>query len=130
MIAAGIRTCGRTCPDRFDAGGRLTTLNLPYHRKSDSLHATLTGPNPKADLRQSVDGIVRECVSRDCWRVLIEERLDGPGPGTKDVLEIMSEESAELLGKFRSIAFVDANAADSPAHASETVPAPSKPTGP
>ncbi len=85
------------------------TFNLHFQQKPTYLHATVTGINAEANVMHYVENIVRECAARDCWRVLIEERLDGPRLHTLDLFDVMSEDRAELLNKFRSIAFVAVN---------------------
>ena len=85
------------------------TINLHFQQKPTYLHATVTGINAEANVMHYVENIVRECASRNCWRVLIEERLDGPRLHTLDLFDVMSEDRADLLNRFRSIAFVAVN---------------------
>jgi len=58
------------------------------------------------------DEIHRECAARNCFNILIEERLDGPRLGIFDVLKIVSDESNKGRGFFKAIAYVDVNAED------------------
>lgn len=53
-----------------------------------------------------------ECQKRDCFRVLLEERLEGPRLGTMDVFKIASEGSIGVLGMYEAIAYVDVYAGD------------------
>ncbi len=62
-----------------------------------------------------------ECVSRDCYRVLIEERLEGPRLGTMDVFEIAEHGSIESMGVFQAIAYIDENATGDSMQFAETV---------
>src|SRR4030065_920929 len=54
--------------------------------------------------------VLHECTARGCFRVLIEERLDGPRLNTLDVFQIVSEGSANAGGILKAIAYVDVNA--------------------
>lgn len=54
--------------------------------------------------------ILHECMTRECFRVLIEERLEGPRLNTTDVYEIASQGQEHAAGRLPVIAFVDVNA--------------------
>jgi len=54
--------------------------------------------------------IHRECTARNCFRILIEENLDGPRLSVTNVLELVSEESSKNRGLYKAIAYVDVNA--------------------
>jgi hypothetical protein len=56
-----------------------------------------------------MEEISRECRARNCFRVLIEERLEGPRLRTIDVFGIVSERSNKDRGMFKAIAYVDIN---------------------
>ena len=56
-----------------------------------------------------MDDILAECQRRDCFRLLIEECLDGPRLQALEVFSIASEGSMKLLGIFEAIAYVEAN---------------------
>ena len=83
----------------------LTILERPGY-----LHFIVTGANS----RETVEGYLREiattCLERNCRRLLIEERLDGPRLGTTDVFSIASGGAARQAARFEAIAYVDANA--------------------
>jgi len=51
-----------------------------------------------------------ECIARNCFRVLVEERLEGPRLGTMDVFLIVLEGSSKARGTVKEIAYVDVNA--------------------
>lgn len=74
------------------------------------LYAIVTGTNSKQNVENYLEDIRRECAARGCFRVLIEERLDGPRLGTAEVFEIASTGSHRALGTFEAIAYVDSNA--------------------
>ena len=72
------------------------------------LHAVVTGHNEAETVaRYLVD---RECLARQCFRLLIEEHLEGPRLDTFPVYKIVSEGSARARGVLEAIAYVDLNA--------------------
>ena len=80
---------------------------ITFEKNPNYIHATVTGNNS----RESVQGYARdlrdECARTDCFRVLLEERLEGPRLDAMDIFSIMSEGSVQNLGFFEAIAFVD-----------------------
>jgi hypothetical protein len=51
--------------------------------------------------------VVEECRTRNCFRVLIEERLEGPRLQLMDVFSVAAEGAMMALGVFQTIAYVD-----------------------
>ena len=86
------------------------SYKLVFVQKPTYLHAIVTGENSKETVAHYLDDIRRKCSERNCQRVLIEERLEGPRLGTLDVFQITTEGSRHALGKFEAIAYVDVNA--------------------
>jgi hypothetical protein len=86
------------------------SYTLTITQRPTYLHAIVTGPNTKESVAGYLEEILRECTARDCPRVLIEERLEGPRLGTLGVFQIASEGSGRALGCFEAIAYVDVNA--------------------
>lgn len=97
------------------------SYQLTLTQKPVYLHAVITGLNNKANVMRYLEELFRECQARNCFRVLIEERLDGPRIGTADVYQIAAEGSRNALGYFKAIAYVDANAAGNLMHFAEDV---------
>ena len=95
--------------------------NLTITLKSTYLHAIVTGVNTKEGVVRYLEEIRRECVTRNCFRVLIEERLEGPRIGTMDVFELSDRGSSKAPGMFEAIAYVDVNAVSDSMHFAETV---------
>ena len=95
---------------------RLTITQKPAY-----LHAIITGVNSRENVECYLDDIRRECTSRGCFRVLIEERLEGLRLGTIDVFQIAAEGSGRALGIFKAIAYVDVNAEGDLMEFAETV---------
>lgn len=70
----------------------------------------MTGQNSRENIGAYLAEMRGECIARGCFRVLIEERLEGPRLRTLDVFEIVFKGSKEALGLYTAIAFVDVNA--------------------
>jgi hypothetical protein len=86
------------------------SYKLTITPKSTHLHAVVTGPNSAENVRRYLQELHRECAARGCFRVLIEERLEGPRLGTLEVFQIAAEGSQRAQGAFEAIAYVDVNA--------------------
>ena len=78
------------------------TYQLTFDQKPTYLHAIVTGRNSRENVARYLEEIHHECRSRRCFRVLIEERLEGPRLGTLEVFEIASEGSSRALGMFKA----------------------------
>src|SRR5215475_5192534 len=78
--------------------------------KATYLHAVVTGANTRENVTRYLGEIQRECALRNCFRVLVEERLEGPRLDTLTVFQIASEGSRRARGEFEAIAYVDVNA--------------------
>lgn len=86
------------------------SYRLTIRQEPTYLHATVTGTNNRANVVGYLQEIVQECIARNCFRVLIEENLDGPRLRTLDVFEIAVAGSSQARAKMKSIAYVDVNA--------------------
>jgi hypothetical protein len=89
------------------------SYKLTVVQKPGYIHATITGSNTPENVRDYLTAVERECIARGCFRILIEERLEGPRLGTLGVFGIVSEASKRSAGVFSAIAYVDVNAAGS-----------------
>ena len=94
---------------------------LTIESKPSYLHFIVTGRNSKETVILYLQEILLECIARNCFRILIEERLEGPRLGTMDVFNIVSEESKTVVGILKAIAYVDVNAESNLMHFAETV---------
>ncbi len=74
------------------------------------LHVIVTGTNDADTVARYLNDIRRECIARQCFRVLIEEHLEGPRLSTFPVYKVASEGSERARGLLRAVAYVDANA--------------------
>jgi hypothetical protein len=97
------------------------TYQLKIEQKPTFLHATVTGENSRATVTQYLKDVLDECRARNCFRVLIEERLEGPRLGTIDVFRIASDEARRALGIVKAIAYIDVNAQGDLMQFAETV---------
>ena len=86
------------------------TYQLKFVQKPGYLHAIVTGENSKENVAAYLAELRGECIARGCYRVLIEECLEGPRLRTLDVFEIIFKGSKEALGMYTAIAYVDLNA--------------------
>src|SRR5262245_4511411 len=90
--------------------GRRMTYRLTFELRPAYLYCLVTGENSSTNVVAYLSDILCECRARGCFRVLIDERLEGPRLRISDVFQIASEEGKRALGILRAIAYVDANA--------------------
>jgi hypothetical protein len=86
------------------------SYKLTITQKPTYLHIIITGQLSEENVLRYFEEIHRECTARKCFKILIEENLDGPRLDVLKVLELISEESGKIIGLFRAIAYVDVNA--------------------
>lgn len=88
------------------------SYEIAFEEKPNYLHVTVTGENSRENVAAYLADLRNECKKRDCYRVLVEERLVGPRLDVMDVFAIASEGSIDALGEVEAIAYVDAHAGD------------------
>ena len=86
------------------------SYKLTIHEKPTYLHAIVTGLNSRETVQRYLQELRTECKARGCFRLLLEEHLEGPRLGLMDVFTIASEGSTRVSGVFKAFAYVDANA--------------------
>ena len=86
------------------------TYKLTIDQKPAYLHVAVTGRNSGENVVRYMEEVIRECTSRRCFRVLIEERLEGPRLGTVEVFGMVSKGSARFQRTLEAMAYVDLNA--------------------
>ena len=86
------------------------SYKLTITQKHTYLHIIVTGELSEENVLRYFEEIHRECTTRNCFRVLIEESLDGPRLSVITVLELVSKESSKNRGLYEAIAYVDVNA--------------------
>ncbi len=94
---------------------------LQITEKPTYLHAVVTGKNTMENVTGYLKDLLRECEARNCFNVLVEERLEGRRLETWDVYQIASDSSTSARGFFRSVAYVDINAGGELMKFAETV---------
>ena len=130
--AAGVRAARQFSADhrcgsiRHTAAGAEASYHcMPYQltitEEGDYLHAIVTGTNDADTVARYLDELRRECIARRCYRLLIEERLEGPRLSTFPVYKVVSEGSERARGLLHAIAFVDVNAQGQLMEFAETV---------
>ncbi len=86
------------------------TYKLTIDQKPAYLHVAVTGRNSGENVVRYMEEVIRECTARRCFRVLIEERLEGPRLGTIEVFGMVSKGSARFQRTVEAMAYVDLNA--------------------
>jgi hypothetical protein len=94
---------------------------LTTTQRSNYLHAIIEGANTKENVIRYFEKIRSECKSRNCYKVLIEEHLEGPRIGMMDIYAMIERGSVESIGIFDAIAYVDVNAENITMEFAETV---------
>ena len=97
------------------------SYTLTIHEKPTYLHAIVTGLNSRDTVQRYLQELRTECMARGCFRLLLEEHLEGPRLGLLDVFTIASEGSTQVSGMFKAFAYVDANAQGDLMQFAETV---------
>ena len=69
----------------------------------------MSGRNSGETVVRYLEEVIRECTTRRCFRVLIEERLEGPRLGTIEVFGMVSK-GARFQRTLEAMAYVDLNA--------------------
>lgn len=85
---------------------------IEFERRDTYIHATVTGSNSRETVTQYMDEVKAECNKRDCFRILIEEHLEGPRLETMDIFALITEGSMRVLGLFEAMAYVDVQMGD------------------
>ena len=86
------------------------SYELKVEQKPEYLHFVVTGRNSQETVTRYMEEVMRACAARRCFRVLIEERLEGPRLGTMEVFQLVSSGSKRYQGMLKALAFVDLNA--------------------
>ena len=86
------------------------SYQLQISDKPGYLHVVVSGENSRENVTRYMEELIRECTLRQCFRVLVEERLEGPRLGTLEVFEMVSAGSTRFLRTLKAMAYVDVNA--------------------
>jgi hypothetical protein len=99
----------------------IMSYELSFTEKPTYLHVVVRGQNSRETVAHYMEEVLRECSTRHCMRVLIEERLEGPRLGTIDVFTLASAGTLRHMGALKSMAYVDLNAEGDTMRFAETV---------
>jgi hypothetical protein len=97
------------------------SFELRFVQELTYLHAIVTGTNSRENVAAYLDEVRRECMTRHCDRVLIEERLDGPRLGIMDVFDVAAEGSRRAPAQITAMAYVDVHGSGDLMKFAETV---------
>lgn len=86
------------------------SYKVTFDLKDGYLHVVATGTNSKENVERYLEDTLHECVARNCFRLLIEERLEGPRLDAMDIFNIASRGQGHAGGHRLIIAYVDVNA--------------------
>lgn len=86
------------------------SYELKIESKAAYLHFTVTGDNTRDNVMRYMQEVIEACAARRCFRMLIEERLEGPRLGTMDVFSMVTSGAKRYHGMLEAMAFVDVNA--------------------
>lgn len=88
------------------------SYSISFQRRPEYLYVRVTGENSRDNVMGYLADLERECEAIECFRVLVDERLEGPRLPEMEVFAIASEGSKKALGKFEAIAYVDEQMGD------------------
>lgn len=91
--------------------GYIMSYSMTIVQKPTYLHATITGRNTKENVVAYFRELFAECQARGCFRVLIEERLEGPRLRLIDIYDVAQMGSVMARGTIKAVAYVDINKA-------------------
>ena len=83
------------------------SYTLSIDKKGSYLHAVVRGTNDRETILAYFQEVRAACQKRDCYRVLIEERLEGPRFPPEILLPLMAEVVATAGATFEQLAYVD-----------------------
>ena len=82
-------------------------FHVAFERCPTYIHATVTGDNTRESVLGYMETMRNECQKQDCFRVLIEEDLEGQRLGFLDVFTLIIDGVRNYVGTFRKMAYVD-----------------------
>jgi hypothetical protein len=83
------------------------TYQLEFERRSDYLLVRVTGQNTAETVAQYLQDLKAECHKHQCFRVLIDEQLEGKRLDIGEVFAIASDGAMDAMGLFQAIAYVE-----------------------
>jgi hypothetical protein len=98
----------------------MPNYELEIEPRADYLYIRVTGKNSAETVSSYTQDVVAACRAHECFRVLIDEQLDGERLDTLEIFSLTSEGAMRALGIFQAIAYVDTRMGEMAAFA-ETV---------
>lgn len=83
------------------------TFDIGFEKRSNYIHAVVTGTNTADNVAGYMNAVRGQCEKEDCFRVLNEERLEGPRFDEMEIFQRISKGSGDALGFFEALAYVD-----------------------
>ncbi len=83
------------------------SYELTFEKRASFIHAIVAGDNSAETVIAYMNDVKQECEDRDCYRVLIEEKLEGKRMDEMQIFSLISEGSPDALGFFEALAYVD-----------------------
>ena len=93
--------------ERLKRAQETAWYTLAVEERPGYLHVIVTGQNSKEAVFSYLEELVSLCETRNCYRVLVEERLVGPRLSLADVLEVVNGAQPGAAGRYPTIAYVD-----------------------
>ena len=84
------------------------SFKLTTEGRGNYLYCHVTGTNSPETVVDYMTEIHQACDQHDCYRILIEENLDGPRFDEIDIFALISLNRPDAIGIFEAIAYVDA----------------------
>ena len=84
------------------------SFKLTSEKRGNYLYFHVTGTNSPETVLGYMAEIQQRCEQHDCYRILIDENLDGPRFDEFDVFALISTNTPDARGFFEAIAYVDA----------------------
>ena len=86
----------------------MANYELETQQHAGYLRFRVTGQNSAETVKKYMQDVVAICNERDCFRVLIDEQLEGDRLDVQQIFSLTSEGAMNALGIFQAIAYVDA----------------------
>ena len=83
------------------------SVDVSIEQCGNYLHATITGPNSAESVLSYMGRIQEACNETQCFRVLIDEQLEGPRFDEMQIFALIQDGSSDALGFFEAVAYVD-----------------------
>jgi hypothetical protein len=83
------------------------SYQVDFEKRGSFLYASVTGTNTADAVMGYMSEVRDRCAAEDCFRVLIDEKLDGPRFDEMEIFSLISAGSTDAVGFFEALAYVD-----------------------